>query len=129
MARDNALRKFNDWVPSLSSLAHWLSLLGHSNPNLRILEIGGQKRSLTSFVLQNLTSDENNLYSRYTWTEKFDIDNTVKERLQGYSKIDFKLFNVDKEPSVQELEEGGYDLIIVSNVSRVFSYTVGHSSF
>jgi hypothetical protein len=129
MARDNALRKFNDWVPSLSSLAHWLSLLGHSNPNLRILEIGGQKRSLSSFVLQNLASDENNLYSRYTWTEKFDIDNTVKERLQGYSKIDFKLFNVDKEPSVQELEEGGYDLIIVSNVSRVFSYTVGHSSF
>ncbi|KAL4860896.1 hypothetical protein BDV12DRAFT_208692 [Aspergillus spectabilis] len=117
MARGNALRKFNDWVPSLSSLAHWLSLLGHSNPSLRILEIGGQKRSLSSFVLQNLASDENNLYSRYTWTEKFDIDDIVKERLQGYSQIDFKLFNVDKEPSVQELKEGGYDLIIVSNLA------------
>jgi acyl transferase domain-containing protein len=126
MARGNALRKLNDWVPSLSSLAHWLSLLGHSNPSLRILEIGGQKRSLASFVLQNLASDENNLYSRYTWTEKFDIDDIVKERLQGYNQIDFKLFDVDKEPSVQELEEGGYDLIIMSNVSGAFSYTVGH---
>jgi acyl transferase domain-containing protein len=121
MARSNALRKFNEWVPSLSSLANWLSLLGHSNPNLRILEVGGQKGSLSLFVLQNLASDENNLYSRYTWTEKFDIENTVKQRLQGNNQIDFRLFNVDKEPSVQELEEGGYDLIIVSNVSGVFS--------
>ncbi|RAL12372.1 uncharacterized protein BO97DRAFT_451580 [Aspergillus homomorphus CBS 101889] len=117
MARENALRKFNDWVPSLSGLSHWLSLLGHSNPCLRILEIGGQKKSLSPFVLQNLASDENDLYSRYTRTEKFSIDKMVKEQLQGYSHIDFKLFNVDEEPSVQDLEENSYDLVIVTDLA------------
>ncbi|OJJ07905.1 hypothetical protein ASPVEDRAFT_89138 [Aspergillus versicolor CBS 583.65] len=117
MARGNALRKLDDWAPSLSSLEHWLSLLGHSNPSLRIFEIGGQKGSLASFVLQNLASGENNLYSRYTWTDKFDTDDAVKERLQEYNRVDFKSFDVDKEPSAQELEEGGYDLIIVSDLA------------
>jgi acyl transferase domain-containing protein len=124
LKRRDALRQLDDWVSSLSDLSKWLSLLSHSNPRLRILEIGGERGSFSSFVLKNLTSDGATLHSKYTWTETSHIDDIVKERLQNYKSVDFKYFNVNQDPSQQDFEENSYDLIIFSKVSLYFLVTV-----
>ncbi|KAJ5604827.1 hypothetical protein N7510_009981 [Penicillium lagena] len=110
------LQKLDDWISSQSDLSDWFSFLRHSNPKLRILEIGGERGSFSSFVLQHLTSDGLTLCSQYTCTETLHINDAIKNRLQDYKQVEFRTLDVNEDPSQQGFHQGLYDLVIASNL-------------
>jgi len=108
---------FEDWVASLGNLSEWFPLLRHSNPALRILEIGAKDRAFTANILNWLVSGEQTLYSEYTWTEKGQIESAVQERLEGYTGMRFQSLDITKDPLEQGFQEESFDLVIASDVS------------
>lgn len=93
--------------------------LGHSKPQLRILEVGAGTGGTTNTLLQNLTNSENGslMYSRYTYT---DISpaffGPAKERFAAYPNMDFQALDVTKDPIEQGFVAGSYDLIVAANI-------------
>ncbi|GAT27795.1 polyketide synthase [Aspergillus luchuensis] len=64
-----------------SDLSAWLSLVSHSKPTLRVLEIEARETSFTSSVLSQLKSIGERLYSSYTITSTSIIDDQFKSHL------------------------------------------------
>lgn len=108
---------FEDWVASLGNLSEWFSLLRHSNPTLRILEIGAKDRKFTANILSWLVSGEQALYSEYTWTEKGQVGSAIQERFGGYKGMRFQSLDITKDPFEQGFQEESFDLVIASDVS------------
>ncbi|KAL7918585.1 polyketide synthase [Trichoderma austrokoningii] len=92
--------------------------LGHTNPRLRVLEVGAGTGSTTSKVLDALTnSSGQRLYSSYTYSDiSADFFAAAKERLSAYEGIEYKTFDITKDPVEQQLQKGSYDLVIGYNV-------------
>lgn len=118
--RDNMLTDFYnffDWI----DYRGLLELLGHENPNLRVLEIGAGTGSTTETVLKNLkNSYGQRLYSTYFYTDisaGFFIK--AKERFKDYAGIEYRTFDVTRAPAEQGLEEGSFDLVLAGNVRHV----------
>ncbi|KAL3478889.1 hypothetical protein BJX99DRAFT_268945 [Aspergillus californicus] len=100
----------HDWV-------NFLSLLGHSNPVMRILEIGGGIGSTTRTVLKHLKSSESvRLYSTYLFTDISEANIEAAKKTFVDEDVEYKQFDVMKDPAEQELGLHGFDLIIASNV-------------
>lgn len=115
--RDNMLTDFYnffDWI----DYRGLLELLGHENPNLRVLEIGAGTGSTTEIILRNLkNSYGQRLYSTYFYTDisaGFFIK--AKERFKDYAGIEYRTFDVTRTPAEQGLEEGSFDLVLAGNV-------------
>ncbi|RAK94202.1 ketoacyl-synt-domain-containing protein [Aspergillus costaricaensis CBS 115574] len=89
-----------------SDLSAWLSLVSHSNPTLRVLEIEAREPSFTSSVLAQLKSTGGRLYSSYTVTSTSMIDDQSKSQLD----------DITQDPLLQGFQEGTFDLVIVSRI-------------
>ena len=92
--------------------------LSHTKPNLRVLEVGAGTGGTTASILEDLT-DENRypLYSLYTFTDvSAGFFPQAKERFSFASNIEYKVFDVSKDPFGQGFESDSYDLILASNV-------------
>jgi acyl transferase domain-containing protein len=117
---DEALSQIDNYATYLQATqdwSHFLSLLGHSNPVMRILEIGDGIGAATSAVLKHLKSPEGvRLYSSYT------VTNAAEENLESAKKrfvdedVEFKEFDVTKGVEQQGFELHSYDLVIASKV-------------
>ncbi|PYH92913.1 putative polyketide synthase [Aspergillus ellipticus CBS 707.79] len=99
----------SDWyvVGDTLEYADALQVLGHTNPRMRVLEIGAGTGGTTRKILQALTPEHGGrLYGSYTYT---DISGgfmpAAKERFAKYEGIEYACF-----------ELGHYDLIIGTNV-------------
>ncbi|PON24523.1 KR domain-containing protein [Trichoderma gamsii] len=92
--------------------------LGHTNPRLRVLEVGAGTGGTTSKVLDALTtSTGQRLYSTYTYTDiSAGFFSAAKERFGAFEGIEYKTFDVTKDPTEQQLQKGSYDLVIGYNV-------------
>ncbi|KAJ5578021.1 uncharacterized protein N7459_006985 [Penicillium hispanicum] len=110
------LQNLEDWFTSRCDLSGLFSLLRHHNPRLRILEIGTGRGSLASTVLQYLTCDGIILCSQYTATERLHIEDALKDRLQEYDQVEFKIFDPSHDPCKQDIETGHFDVVIASNM-------------
>ncbi|KAJ5087107.1 hypothetical protein NUU61_008414 [Penicillium alfredii] len=91
---------------------------GHTNPTMRILEIGAGTGGTTLVTLQALYSIlGERLYSKYTFT---DISSgffpAAKERFASYPGLEYRVLDIGKDPVSQGFEADSYDLIIASNV-------------
>jgi cyclopropane fatty-acyl-phospholipid synthase-like methyltransferase len=112
----------NDMYLSMSSFdtSDFLHHLGHTKPNMRILQIGSGTGSSTKSIIESLTlpgSMSHTTYSRYTFTSTTaELSPTAKELLNGYSNIDYRVLNISKDPSEQGFSGEKYDLIIATNV-------------
>ena len=62
---DNGLTDYYNALDRLSDYDDFFSYLGHSNPRLRVLEIGAGTGGTTSRVLKCLTASSERLYSKY----------------------------------------------------------------
>jgi acyl transferase domain-containing protein len=114
-------------VASMRDLSDWLGLLRHSNPLLRILHIAEGKGVVSPQVLEHLNSETLPFYSKYTYTSTKDISSAVHERLKEFKSVDFKNLDITTDPCQQGFEKGAYDLVIVSNVCRVYFRSIRHS--
>lgn len=99
-----------------SDLSAWLSLVSHSNPTLRVLEIEAREPSFTSSVLAQLKSTGGRLYSSYTVTSTSMIDDQSKSQLDGHKHLNFQQLDITQDPLLQGFQEGTFDLVIVSRV-------------
>ncbi|KXH59280.1 KR domain-containing protein [Colletotrichum salicis] len=92
--------------------------LGHSKPNLRILEIGAGTGGTTSKVIHWLRGPTGaSLYSEYTYTDvSAGFFSAAKDRFSSHSNMSFKVLDISKDPTSQGFEPGTYDLVIAANV-------------
>ncbi|KAL2875906.1 hypothetical protein SGCOL_008902 [Colletotrichum sp. CLE4] len=92
--------------------------LGHSKPNLRILEIGAGTGGTTSKVIHWLRGPTGaSLYSEYTYTDvSAGFFSAAKDRFSSHSNMSFKVLDISKDPISQGFEPGTYDLVIAANV-------------
>ncbi|KAL6237837.1 hypothetical protein BDW75DRAFT_237890 [Aspergillus navahoensis] len=101
------------------SWRHYLSLLGHSNPAMRIIEIGGGAGSVTRSVLEHLKSPETvRLYSAYTFTDESEENVEAAKKAFAEEDIQFKMLDIGSGLKEQGFEKHGFDLVIASNVLR-----------
>jgi acyl transferase domain-containing protein len=103
--------RFVNWSP-------FLTLLSHSNPGLRILEIGAGTGSATRTALQSLKLESgSHMYSRYVFTDVSDgCISAAREKFQREAKMEFQLLNISSDPEEQGFRPHDFDLIIVSYV-------------
>lgn len=114
--------KLDGYYDAGCRLAFWhrpIQLLGHANPKMRILEIGGGTGSATPRFLRNLESAEGVcLYSKYVFTDispGFTI--AAQEKFTTEKKMEFKMLDICRDPEDQGFEPHSFDLVIASNVS------------
>ncbi|GKZ27179.1 type I Iterative Polyketide synthase (PKS) [Aspergillus brasiliensis] len=103
-----------------SRLSSYLSLLAHKSPDMKILEIGAGTGGATLPVLEALGGQNGTspMFSNYTFT---DISSGFFEKAQVKLKswapfMTYSRLNIEEDPVSQGLVEGGYDVIIASNV-------------
>ncbi|KAL6231526.1 hypothetical protein BDW75DRAFT_247843 [Aspergillus navahoensis] len=92
--------------------------LAHTNPQLRILEVGAGTGGTTIQVLQACRSSiGERMYGSYTYT---DISGgflaAAKERFAEYENMEYAVLDITKDPVQQGFELGSYDLIVAYNV-------------
>jgi acyl transferase domain-containing protein/acyl carrier protein len=100
----------------LAGIAAAISTAARSLPEgrgLRILEVGGGTGGLASQVLPLL---ERGLHS-YTFSDISAAFFTgTGQKLAAYPEVEFKIFDLEKPATEQELEQGSFDFIIGTNV-------------
>lgn len=99
--------------------AKFLDLQCHTNPALRILEIGAGTGVATRDALKHLKSKEGvRLYSQYMFT---DISpafmGPAKESFGQKETLEYHVLDISRDPLKQGFKPHSFDLIIASNVS------------
>lgn len=114
---ENRLKKYYQAVQAMFDWSHFLSALGHSNPRLRVLEIGAGTGSATSAVLSYLRTTEGaRLYSQYVFTDiSPGFIAAAREEFQNPG-IEFKVLDITKDLQEQGFTPHAYDLVVAGNV-------------
>ena len=115
LMEDNVLTKIYDAV----SFGHGnlVRMLSNSKPNLRILEVGAGTGGTIELILRDLSSEGNPSYSVYTFTDiSAGFFPQAKERFSYAANMDYKIFDISRNPFEQGFERASYDLILAPNV-------------
>ena len=93
-------------------------LLGHSNPKLRVLEIGAGTGGFTSTVLPALIKlGSGAQFSTYTYTDiTSDFFQAAKERFHEYAGVEYIQLDISRDLANQGVQLHTYDLVIAANV-------------
>ncbi|KAL9054330.1 MAG: hypothetical protein Q9162_004204 [Coniocarpon cinnabarinum] len=92
-----------------------LRYLGHSKPNMTILEIGNERGSVASEVLNRLTtSDGHILCSKYTLTSTGYI--SEKDQSKAFARMEYCTLDISQDLAEQGFDDRQFDLIIANNV-------------
>lgn len=121
LIQDGGLENIYRFIQALCDCARYFELLGHSNPTMKILEIGAGTGGTTAEVLRGLTGDDGErMYARYDYTDiSTGFFTAAQERFKDHDNIEFRVLDVSTDPLAQGFEPEAYDLILASNV-RVF---------
>jgi len=123
LIQQSGLENVYIYMQSLCEYERYFELLGHSNPCLRILEIGAGTGGTTEGVLKGLTRPDSNgqplrRYSQYDYTDvSVGFFGNAQQRFKDYENIQYRVLDITREPEAQGFEEGSYDLVLASNVS------------
>lgn len=103
-------------------LFHVLAGIVHSNPNLRILEIGGGTGGATRIAMKALNGPNNiKAYRDYTFT---DISpgflSSARESMANLRDMNFSVFDTEVDPMEQGYKQA-YDLVIACQVLHATS--------
>ncbi|KAJ5279261.1 hypothetical protein N7478_004633 [Penicillium angulare] len=118
LREEDVLSEFYAVVDGFLDYADAIQVLGNTNPQLRVLEIGAGTGGTTRKIISALTSSYGErLYSSYTFTDiSAGFMTDAKELLREYEGIEFMVFDVTQDPIAQGFELEKYDLIVASNV-------------
>ncbi|RDW76877.1 putative Polyketide synthase (JCVI) [Aspergillus mulundensis] len=118
LMEDDGLKQVYDFVLSFDSCQQFFAILGHSNPELNILEVGAGTGGATARFLEYLHApDGSRMYARYTFTDvSAGFLAAAKERFSKFDAMEYAVLNINEDPAQQGYKLGTYDLIIASNV-------------
>ena len=118
LIREDALTKVYNVLGDMVNCGGFFAAAGHSNPSLRILEIGAGTGGTSAIALRNLISSYGEpLYSKYSYTDiSPGFFPTATERFKEYPNIQYQILDITRDPVEQGFEEGSYDLILAANV-------------
>ncbi|KAL3473806.1 hypothetical protein BJX99DRAFT_272015 [Aspergillus californicus] len=117
--KDYYIEQVND-SHGVRRLASYLDLLGHQNPQLRIIEIGAGTGSMTKIILQSLGgTDENRNQRRYAQLHYTDISRSFFSEAEAQfsqegDRIRFSPLDIEQDPADQGFECGTYDVAVAS---------------
>lgn len=96
-------------------LANILDLLGHSNPNMDILEVGAGTGAATNIAMSTLAPDKSpKRYGSYTFTDvSGGFVNSARTDFSRCKSMNFNVFDMNSVPQEQGLDTK-YDVIIAS---------------
>jgi NADPH:quinone reductase-like Zn-dependent oxidoreductase/acyl transferase domain-containing protein len=102
------------------TLTTYLDLLSYKNPHLKILEIGAGTGGATKLMLNTLCPDGEDIrkFGRYTFTDvSHSFFHTAREELGTKAEgLEFELYDIESSPESQNLDVGGYDLVVAFGV-------------
>lgn len=118
LMEDDVLTRFYA-VGDFLDYSSLIQTLAHTNPQLRILEVGAGTGGTTAQVLQACQSSTGErMYGKYTYT---DISRgflpAAKERFANHENIEYAVLDITKDPVQQGFELGAYDFVVAYNVS------------
>ncbi|KAL5340198.1 acyl transferase domain-containing protein [Aspergillus crustosus] len=118
LVEDDGLKDVYDTILSFDTCNEFFASLGHSLPELNILEIGAGTGSATARFLEYLHApDGTRLYSQYTFTDiSAGFLAAAKDRFSRYDAIEYAVLDITQDPAIQGFKLDTYDLIIASNV-------------
>ena len=118
LVSDGSLNKLYDFADRWD-LNPFLRLLGHSKPNMKVLEIGAGTGATTSIILNGLISPSGDrMYSSYTFTDiSAGFFVSAKDRFKKFQNVEYAILDISKDPAEQGLQEGSFDFIVAANVS------------
>ena len=118
-------REVNSRVICYEPLNRYLDVMSHSNPGLKILEIGAGTGATTDLILDALSTRGDGKMNavkcvQYDYT---DISpaffEAARQRYEAHNgKVKFKVLDIEGDPSKQGFETGTYDLIVAASVSK-----------
>lgn len=118
LAQEDAWIQINDYI-QLCGFGEYVRLLTHSEPNLRILDIGAGRDGHGSSIVSRLVSRDSGdrMFASYVYTDVFEQPLANVQRLcRNIPAIDFAVFDIGKSLSEQSLKPESFDLIIARNV-------------
>jgi acyl transferase domain-containing protein/2-polyprenyl-3-methyl-5-hydroxy-6-metoxy-1,4-benzoquinol methylase len=92
-----------------------IEIMGFKNPDMKIIEIGAGTGSATELILKRLTVGGTKRYSSFTYTDistSFFVHASAK--FAQYEDIEYKLYDMEKDPEEQDYEPESFDLVIAS---------------
>ena len=116
----DAYQEINRDIDCFPMLGRFLDSLAHQKPGMRILEIGAGTGGATGPILDFLTGAAEYHSPRYAVYDFTDISlsffEKAKETFSKYRKMNFSIFDVEKDPAGQGFEPESYDIVIAANV-------------
>ncbi|WQF89253.1 Putative phosphopantetheine binding ACP domain, methyltransferase type 12, ACP-like superfamily [Colletotrichum destructivum] len=101
------------------AVAQLIGLVAHRYPRMKFLEVGGGTGSTTKYVLEALAGR----FRTYTFTDiSAGFFARSEEKLSKYDddgghggKIEYRVLDIERDPTSQGFTNGAYDLIIAAN--------------
>ncbi|PHH89840.1 hypothetical protein CDD83_5136 [Cordyceps sp. RAO-2017] len=121
MMEDSLLESIYTFHTDLRDTGELISLCAHAQPMMKVLEVGAGTATSTLNVLKALVSDDGTcMYSQYIFTDiSAGFFAAAADKLRQYPNIDYKVFDIAKDPAKQGFEPASYDLILADNVVHV----------
>ncbi|PYI03858.1 putative polyketide synthase [Aspergillus sclerotiicarbonarius CBS 121057] len=124
---ENRLGRYYAYGQEGADWSSFLTLLCHSKPGLRILEIGAGTGSATMATLQSLYISGMPMYAKYVFTDIApSFLAAARSRFERYQHIEYKVLDISRDPLEQGFAAYEFDLVIASNVIHA-TPTLKHS--
>ncbi|RDA84718.1 hypothetical protein CP532_5236 [Ophiocordyceps camponoti-leonardi (nom. inval.)] len=98
----------------------WFDLKAHKKPNLRVIEVGAGTAATTLPVLQQLRNDGGTTprFSKWTFTDISPgwFENAMKLLADWKQRVDYKVLDIENDPTDQGFEPESYDVVLAVNV-------------
>ena len=120
-------REVNNNVICYEPLLKHLDAMSHKNPGLRILEIGAGTGASTDIILDALNHHDKGSSGRVQICSRYDYTDispaffgAATDRYERYGEtVNFKVLDIELDPSKQGFDVGSYDLIIAASVGSL----------
>lgn len=104
-----------------SLLTRYLQAHAFNHPNLEIIEVGAGTGSATQVILEALgsrTTDGVSGIGRYHFTDlSGGFLERARKRFSAWSALmDYGILNIERDPSSQGFQTGGYDVVVATHV-------------
>lgn len=117
---DEGWRSVYEFAATWADWSKFLTLLGHSNPSMKVLEIGAGVGGATAAIVNALhTQEKVRQYSKYIFSDASrDRVTEAKEMFSKNQAFEYEVLDINRDPFEQGFVKESYDLIIISDVSQ-----------